>query len=54
MVNLLLILIHLLIIYMAKQLKESTKVSFGTRKRGVFKKKRNKNESVKPYNRQGR
>lgn len=41
---------------MAKQIKqkESVKVSFGTKKRGVAKKKRNKHESTKPYNRQGR
>lgn len=28
--------------------------SFGTRKKGVAKKKRNKHESIKPYNKQGR
>lgn len=41
---------------MAKQtkLKEAVKVSFGVRKTGVSKKKRNKHESVKQYNRQGR
>jgi hypothetical protein len=39
---------------MAKVIKEKTKVSFGVRKTGVQKKKRNKHESVKKYNRQGR
>lgn len=38
----------------SNKLKESTKVSFGVRKTGVQKKKRNKHESVKKYNRQGR
>lgn len=36
------------------KIKESTKVSFGVRKTGVHKKKRNKHESVKKYNKQGR
>lgn len=36
------------------KLKESVKVSFGVRKTGVQKKKRNKHESTKKYNRQGR
>ena len=41
---------------MAKAGKTSanTKRSFGTKKTGVQKKKRNKRESVKKYNRQGR
>lgn len=39
---------------MAKIIKEKSKVSFGTRKKGVQKKKRNKHESVKKYNRQGK
>lgn len=37
-----------------KSLKESRKVSFGKKKTGVQKKKRNKHESVKKYNRQGK
>lgn len=39
---------------MKKSVKENNKVSFGVRKTGVAKKKRNKHESVKRYNRQGR
>ena len=41
---------------MAKPGKTSTgiKGSFGTKKTGVQKKKRNKHESVKKYNRQGK
>ena len=38
----------------SNKLKESTKVSFGVRKTGVQKKKRNKHESIKKYNKQGR
>ena len=35
--------------------KQNTKASsFGTRKKGVAKKKLNKHENKKPYNRQGR
>jgi hypothetical protein len=34
--------------------KQNIKKSFGTRKKGVAKKKLNKHENKKPYNRQGR
>ena len=34
--------------------KSQLKLTFGKKKTGVQKKKRNKHESVKPYNRQGR
>lgn len=37
-----------------KPTKEQRKVSFGKKKTGVQKKKRNKHESVKAYNKQGR
>jgi hypothetical protein len=39
---------------MAKGTSHNTKKSFGTRKKGVAKKKLNKHENKKPYNRQGR